>query len=324
MEARSWSGNLILSPILIENVRRKHAGVGYARKIGMDLAVCRFAKSDKPDGVIIALDADTRVASNYFEALYSAFKNHPQCYGVVVKFEHDINSADYSDEVSDAIVHYELHLRYVNQALKRSGFPYVHHTVGSAFAVRASAYVAHGGMNRRQGGEDFYFLHKLFPHGEFLELNSTAVYPSSRPSHRVPFGTGPQVNEFLHSHELLTYNLDAFLALEVFFELVPSLYEVDKEIAFSPVIRAYLGTIDFDKKLKEVRKNSSSESAFVKRFYAFFDAFKVVKFLNFLHQDYFVKNNIEIESARLLQLMGEDAPIGVLDLLLSYRNIEGR
>ncbi len=35
--------------------------------------------------------------------------------------------------------------------------------VGSALAVKALQYVKAGGMNRKQAGEDFYFVQKLVP-----------------------------------------------------------------------------------------------------------------------------------------------------------------
>jgi len=42
-------------------------------------------------------------------------------------------------------------------------------------------------MNRKQAGEDFYFIQKLMPLGGYFALNSTAIYPSPRESSRVPF-----------------------------------------------------------------------------------------------------------------------------------------
>ena len=67
-----------------------------------------------------------------------------------------------------------------------TGFPYVHHTVGSAIAVKAMTYVKAGGMNRRMAGEDFYFIQKLLPAGGFFNLNQTTVYPSPRSSQGFP------------------------------------------------------------------------------------------------------------------------------------------
>ena len=53
------------------------------------------------------------------------------------------------------------------------------------------------GLNKKQAGEDFYFLQKIMPMGNYFELNSTTVHPSSRTSDRVPFGTGPIINQYL-------------------------------------------------------------------------------------------------------------------------------
>src|SRR5213594_3575687 len=92
-------------------------------------------------------------------------------------------------KVAEAIAAYELHLRYYVRALRYAGFPYAHHTIGSCMAVRADVYKKQGGMNKRQAGEDFYFLQKIIPLGHFTDLTETKVIPSSRPSDRVPFGT---------------------------------------------------------------------------------------------------------------------------------------
>lgn len=318
----SLPDSFMLSPVLLTDVRRKHAGVGYARKQGMDLAICRFAESYNAKGIIASLDADTLVAKNYFYELYRCFQENPNIYGVIFKFEHAIEGEEYTSEVYEAIVHYELHLRYVNQALKYCGYPYVNHTVGSAFAVSAKAYVKHGGMNRRQGGEDFYFLHKLFPHGEFQNLNSTTVYPSSRPSLRVPFGTGPQINDFLKTQQLMSYKFEAFLELKSFLLTVPNLY--DQSPNLSGLMADFFTDIELEKHLEEIRSNSASRKAFVKRFFVFFDAFKVVKYLNYAHQEYFEKNDIVIEAKRLLGVFGLKCDNDAKALLMAYRKIEGR
>ena len=90
---------------------------------------------------------------------------------------------------------YEDYLHYYKKALDYAGFPDSIYTIGSAFAVRADAYVKQGGMNRRQAGEDFYFLNKLTKLGKITEINDAYVYPSARVSDRVPFGTGAAMNK---------------------------------------------------------------------------------------------------------------------------------
>ncbi len=311
-----------ISPLMLKNVRRKHAGVGYARKVGMDLAVWRFCENKNYHGAIVSLDADTLVQSNYFQTLGAYFANDVNAYGAVVRFEHPLIGKNCPSEVYHAITAYELHLRYVNQALKFAGFPYAHHTVGSAFAVRASAYVKHGGMNRRQGGEDFYFLHKLFPHGKFAELNSTCVYPSPRTSQRVPFGTGPQVKVILQNQKMLTYCLAAFTDLKTFFDKREDLMEFRPK--FPDSIEAFLQQIDFDQNLEEIRANAATLPTFTKRLLAFFDAFKIVKFLNFAHDTFYQKREVALAAADLLRVLGVKSSMQHRQLLATYRKIEGK
>ena len=67
--------NIHLIPVLIGDLDSKHAGVGWARKLGMDLATQRF-RTINFNGIIVGLDADTIVESNYFNSIYSFFLNN--------------------------------------------------------------------------------------------------------------------------------------------------------------------------------------------------------------------------------------------------------
>ena len=62
-------------------------------------------------------------------------------------------------------------------------------------AVRAHAYARQGGMNRRQAGEDFYFMQKLVDGEQVENIAEATVFPSARLSHRVPFGTGKALSD---------------------------------------------------------------------------------------------------------------------------------
>lgn len=307
-----------LLPVRLKGVRRKHAGVGYARKVGMDLAVWRLVNYAQVDVPLVSLDADTLVEANYIEALYHCFID-PKVKGAILRFEHAIEGEVFDRFTYEAVARYELHLRYLHQGLKYSGYPYVCHAVGSAFAVRASAYAKHGGMNRRQGGEDFYFLHKLLPHEHFVPLNTTCVYPSSRPSLRVPFGTGPQVSQSTKDGYLLTYHPDVFDVLKEFVAQVPLLYVQD--VTMPLLLQRFFENISFEERLVEIRKNASTTEAFVKRFFAYFDAFQLVKFLNFSHQEFFDKIDVEAAAKLLLQRRYVNPSH---DLLTVYRKIDGK
>ena len=165
-----------------------------------------------PDGIILNLDADCKVKSDYFTAVFSEMNNRKDRSACSIYFEHPTSGDEFPRSVYKAIVLYELHLRYYFQGLAFTGFPYVHHTVGSAIAVKALPYMKAGGMNRRMAGEDFYFIQKLVPAGGYFNLNQTIVFPSPRSSFRVPFGTGPVISALrrLMMRPLMTYNFEAF------------------------------------------------------------------------------------------------------------------
>ncbi|MCG8582708.1 MAG: glycosyltransferase family 2 protein [Bacteroidales bacterium] len=311
------------------SVLKKHAGVGHARKTGMDYAAYSFGLGNKPRGIIVSLDADCVVESNYFSSLKACFDNTTVT-GCNIYFEHPLNG-EFSEQIYNAIGEYELHLRYYVQALRFASFPFAFHTVGSCFAVTAEAYVKAGGMPRKQAGEDFYFLQKLIPTGRFVELNNTIVRPSSRPSDRVPFGTGPSVNSLVaDGGEYQTYNLQAFVDLKALFEIKDQLYTLaDDDIEdfthqLSGRMRSYLVNSDFFTALKPIKDNCSSPEVFKRRFFEVFNAFRVVKYLNYIHAQFLEKTPVFDAAINLYELKYEES-LDVFDtseLLNIYRGLE--
>ena len=281
----------------------KHAGVGWARKIGMDWAVSHFSKTNNPDGIIVSLDADALVALNYFEAIVSYYNSAPQAIGATLYFEHPIGS----NKNEEAIILYELYMRYYKHALEYTGFPHSIYTIGSCFTVKANAYVSQGGMNRRKAGEDFYFLHKLMPFGKIGNINTTTVYPSSRLSNRVPFGTGPALQKYLDGNRELeqTFPLQAFLVLKNFFSLVDSFY-TDKNLIIQNLskniqFQNFLLTENFMDELQKLISNCSNGIIFRKRFFHIFNAFKILKWLNYSTCHGYKRCSLVEEAHRLLE-----------------------
>lgn len=306
-------------------------GVGLARKAGMDEAVRRFNIVEKPGGIIVNLDADCRVERNYFTSIFDELFKRKEKKACSVYFEHPLSGSDFSETIYNAVALYELHLRYYFQGLRYAGFPYVFHTVGSAIAVKALTYVQAGGMNRKQAGEDFYFIQKLIPAGGYFNLISTTVYPSPRPSLRVPFGTGSAVARIIEddNHTLLTYNTLAFEELRSFFSAIEKYYySTNEELkehfnSLPPGLRLFINEKEWYSKLVEIKNNTSGLKSFQKRFYGWFNMFRIVKYLNYTHISFFNKMNIADASSALLEIIGmkfhsEDT----MDLLLNYRTME--
>jgi glycosyltransferase involved in cell wall biosynthesis len=321
-ETRAWSAAAGFPLHIIEasDLPARHAGVGLARKIGMDEALRRFDDAGMLDsGVILCFDADCTCAPNYLAAVEGHFRAHPQSPACGIYFEHPLEG-EMSPEVYDAITEYELHLRYYVEALRYAGFPHAYHTIGSSMAVRARAYVEQGGMNRRQAGEDFYFLHKLIPLGGFTELNSTTVFPSPRASDRVPFGTGRAVSEWRGA--MNTYPLQAFADLRIFLVTVPSLKSGDVQNV-PESMRTFLSGQNFAEALEEMRRHTSSEEAFVKRLYRWFDGFRAMKFVHHARDHFYGEEEVAAAAAKLLERMGTDAPSkNTRELLKVYRGLE--
>jgi len=306
----------------------KNAGVGLARKIGMDEALRRFDGNAR--GVIACFDADCRCERNYLTSIEQHFWKHPYTPGCSIYFEHPLTS--------EAIVAYELHLRYYVQALRYSGFPYAHHTIGSSMAVRADAYREQGGMNKRKAGEDFYFLQKIIPLGGFTDLMETTVYPSPRASNRVPFGTGRAVQDYERQSQLRTYPLEAFQDLRRFFDSLPELSRTGnsppKEGQSEPM-RAFLKRHGFEQALDEIQANTSSETTFRKRFFHWFNGFRVMKFIHHARDDFYGDRDVVTAAKKLLALKPRPAaascshdacvPAGpgvAADVLKAYRRLD--
>jgi len=286
----------VIGPI---ELREKWAGVGLARKTGMDEAVARFNFLNNKRGIIVSLDADTLVAENYLVEIEKHFKQNHAHVGATIAFEHQKEGLP--DKQLRGIELYEQYLKYYKDALSYTGYPFSMFTVGSAFAVTAEAYVKRGGMNRRQAGEDFYFLQNLVQLGTVGEITSTKVYPSARSSNRVPFGTGAAMQKWIDGTEDLTqtYNFQAFIELKEFFDIKEKLYrateaEQKQIIGNLPVtISSFIASDNFYAELADLNKNCSNIKSFQTRFFYQFNAFKVMKYLNFAHEKYYKKADLK-------------------------------
>lgn len=307
----------------------KFAGVGLARKTGMDEAVYRLNKAGSPKGIIACFDADATCQPNYLTGIEKHFKKFPKTPGASVYFEHPLSGSAFETSIYTGICLYELHLRYLNQALRYSGHPHAFHTVGSSMAVRADAYVKQGGMNKRQAGEDFYFLQKFIALGNFTEINTSTVYPSPRESSRVPFGTGASMLKWKTENTMLTYSLKAYDDIREFIRLSPEFFSVSQEnvapllSSLPPILRDFLTANEFTKELESVRNNSASAETFRDRFFRWFNAFRVIKYLNYSHERFYAKCDILQEASSLAGKLNLECTSSEPEKLLEYyRNMD--
>lgn len=333
-KGRKWAREnngprLVFHFLDFQELPRKHAGVGLARKIGMDEAVRRLEWAGRPGGIIVCFDADSRVQSNYFQALEAHFVAHPKSPGCSIHYEHPLEGpldpAHYT-----AILNYELHLRYYVHALRYAGHRHAHQTIGSSMAVRGDIYQKQGGMNRRKAGEDFYFLHKIIPLGHFSECSTTMVIPSPRRSNRVPFGTGKAVGDSIDQGVLEaypTYAFPIFEDLKAFLNELPRLFKAESiSLAdFPKSVSSFLEGEGFGERLAEVNRQSRNRETFENRFFRWFDGFRAMKFVHHARDQY--HPNQEVGEAvwaleQATKWLGLEEGMGKKEMLVAQRRYD--
>lgn len=311
------------------DLKAKHAGAGWARKIAMDEAVRRCNMLDNPQIIITGFDADSECSPNYLRTVEAFFAGNSMADAASIYFEHPYATGIGAALNDVVIAKYELHLRYLLHAVRSTGFPHAFHTVGSSFAVRARTYIKQGGMNRRTAGEDFYFLNKIIEANTFADCTETVVYPSSRQSDRVPFGTGATITKHLaeQNAEYETYSFSAFSPLKELFAEVRNYYKINENrmpLTADKVLNEFLESNCFTEAVRLMNENSASLGSFTKRFFQWFNMFRLVKYLNFAHQTNYTKSPVENEAQSLLcsMNMSKTARSDTDALLKIYREID--
>lgn len=271
-------------------IQLKKAGVGLARKVGLDEGLRRFDTLRK-NGLLICLDADCIVAPDYIEEILEFFRTNIKLSACSIGFKHRFEEI-LDKEVLNAILQYELHLRYYIQIQAWINLPFAFQTVGSAMAVRSEAYAAQGGMPVLKAGEDFYFLHKFIKTNQCGNVDRPLVFPSGRISDRVPFGTGRAVGELVQGENIFaSYNPKSFVQLRESLDIIIEAYPKSEKICASITNNSvdFFKGINLENKLKECIENTTDKASFLKRFYQWFDAFQLMKYVHFM-RDHFYEN----------------------------------
>ena len=286
----------------------KDAGAGLARKIGMDLALTVFDYDSVNKKILISLDADCIVEKNYLSEIVNSF-NGRNLHAAVINYAHEICGAE-----SEAIICYEIFLRYYELGLKFAGSPFAFHAIGSTIACDYDCYIKAGGMNKRKAGEDFYFLEKLAKNFPLERIDSTTVHPSPRGSWRVPFGTGQRVNRYLSKvqNEYFLYNpvsllifkkwLDVFLRSDNFGTkpLINSAEAIDTRL------KDFLLNQNFEDDWNKILANSATSIQINRQKINWFDGFRTMKLIHYFRDNGLPMINMFDALDTLLPMLGGD------------------
>jgi hypothetical protein len=299
----------------------KRKGVGWARKILMD----RISLEADPGDLIISLDADVRFSPDYFASVVESFRIHTRAVALSIPYYHELVDDPMKNRV---ILRYEIYMRYYAINLWFSNSPYSFTAIGSAIALPVAAYRAIGGITPHPGGEDFYLVQKLLKYGPVLVWNDHKVYPATRYSDRVGFGTGPAMKRGIQG-DWSSYPLYPRIYFDSIKETIQLFGELHNETDPTPMDDFLKEKFKEDDLWKPLRTNSRSLSQFVRACHTKIDGLRTLQYLKWRHREKVQNDEKTLEgwleqmdprSKQLLEpgsLSFEKSPVGVLD---SIRN----
>jgi len=167
-------------------------------------------------------------------------------------------------------------------------------------------------MNKRKAGEDFYFLEKLIKTSKVVQIKDVLVYPSSRVSSRVSFGTGARIQRFLNNthDEFQLYSPQCFIILQKWIELLSNekylrkpeiLLTKAKEINIH--LWKFLVGQAFEKNWTNIINNSKSFGQLNRQKNNWMDGFRTLKLVHYLRDNVFPNKNMFDAINGLLDVM---------------------
>jgi hypothetical protein len=287
-------------------------GVGYARKLGCDIAIELITQQYINPIWISCTDADSTVPNDYFNT--PAFSNN---YSVLnYSFSHSFagnHKSKYQKRTEDANRAYEKSILYYRNGLKYAGSPYAFTTLGSAIAIHPNYYCLVRGFPKKAAGEDFYLLNKLAKLAPVLDIPQV-IQLKPRASQRVPFGTGPAVSAILKKGTLIDFDPAVFVHLKEWLCFIPKLHTRLTEHPNEPLAPLNANTqfalknVKIHLLLEHIAKQSKNGQQTEKMTKDWFDGFKTLKFIHALTLSNYPKKELpQLQSTPLFNRLYAEA-----------------
>lgn len=259
-------------------------GVGLARKIGLDHGLALLSRNDCAFGApryLVNLDADSHALDGYLDALHSYYASAKR-HGGYAAYAHRLEG---SGQVQEAMIAYELYMRYHELHLRWAGSPYAWPALGSIISCTADAYAAAGGMNRHCAGEDFYFMQQLRKTGTLEQIPHATIFPSGRLSSRTPFGTGPHLKSgaarrYLHHPEAYQI-LKEWLALPGDNAALSPERLMLRSEELSPLLMQFLTAKEFPRHWEKIYRQHGRGRQLHRHFHSWFDGLRTIQWLHY-------------------------------------------
>lgn len=267
----------------------KSYGVGWARKLLFDAV----SKDAKIDDIVVSLDADTVFKENYFQSLIDNFNSFPLATALSVPYFHRLSGDNMLDS---CMLRYEIYIRYYLINLFRISSPYAFTALGSAIAFPFGAYQKIRGLAPKFSGEDFYLLQKLRKSGRIIQWNSEAVYPATRYSDRVFFGTGPALIKGKTGDwsSYPIYDFQFFDQIHDVYSKLPALFYANQSTLIDEFIQSGFNS-EPAVFWEDLRKNNPEIKRFIHAFHVKFDGLRILQFLRLFHFKQKLHNHSEEE-----------------------------
>tara|TARA_B100002051_G_scaffold155800_1_gene147367 strand:+ start:2279 stop:3403 length:1125 start_codon:yes stop_codon:yes gene_type:complete len=258
----------------------KNAGVGFARKIGLDHSL-KYYKDNS--SILCLLDADTIVNENYLEVINNFYK--PDINAAVINFKHQKSK---NKIIEEGIRKYENTIKNIANKISKTGSPYGYVSMGSTITCNIRTYISVGGMNTKKATEDFYFLQAIAKYTKVHKIKDCLVHPSSRNENRVYLGTGFRINEYIKSKTFknLNFSNSSYKSIQKIISLTSNNWKTDSK-EFFKLLKSkidddsynFLINHNFMKRWENFKKNTKSKQQFLLFFHQWFDALKIMKLL---------------------------------------------
>lgn len=250
-------------------------GVGMARKTLMD-TIAAYANSED---IIVSMDADTIFEEEYLSSVKQQFEENPSALALANPYYHPLVP---DETTTRAMLRYEIYMRYYSLNLRFTGTPYCFSPLGSSMAARVSAYRKINGLTPKKSGEDFYFLQKMVKAGRLLMYNHQIVYPGTRLSDRVFFGTGPAMIKGIAGQwdAYPLFNPELFDLVKQTIALFPQLFRNPCPTPMDEYFNTHFKETDI---FAPLRINNKDQARFIKACHEKIDGLRILQFLKANH-----------------------------------------
>lgn len=258
----------------------KHqAIVGWVRRHMIE----RICEKALDDDIIVSMDADCRFQNYFTISILNQFKKYPNAIALCNPYYHPLTN---DINLDSKLLRYETYMRWYTVNLLRIESPYAYTALGSVIIFPVSSYKKIKTFAPRAAGEDFYLLQKFRKNGQIILYNTHLVYPATRYSDRVPFGTGPAlISELQHQSEMYPfYSGKWFDKIRDFYQTFQFRFNNIYSDEFDVIIEKIFN-LKSQELWHKLRKNNPTLERFIHACHCKFDALWTFKTIRHFHQN---------------------------------------